>query len=678
MQTITIVYISIAVLISAAIALFHYYYKTKKRTKKLVLFSFLRFLSVFAILLLLINPKFKQKSYYNEKPILTIAVDNSSSVTELGYDAKVVAVLNDLKNSKELQDKFEIDTYTFSKELKESDSVNFSGQQTNISKALKDINNLYKDVIAPTILITDGNQTYGNDYQFLSSKIKQPIFPIIAGDTTTYIDLKIDQLNANKYAYLKNKFPVEIIATYTGNETVQTNLVLTSDGKRLASKELTFSATDNSKVVNLNISATKIGVQTLRATLTPLNTEKNKENNTRYFAVEVIDQKVKIALVSDMIHPDLGALKKSLEGNELRSVDILKPNEASSKLNDYQLIIIYQPTRKFTSIYESLNQLEKNTLTITGTQTDWNFLNDIQTNFRKDDLDETEEVQGLLNTNYTNFLIENIDFSDYPPLQNAFGEVEFNVAYEIILSQVISGVSTNGALLATYTNDTKRAALLAGENIWKWRAHSFLAQENFIEFDTFLGKLVQYLASNKKRERLTVGYESFYYGNREIQLTAQYFNPSYEFDANANLTAIIKNKDTEEITTYPMLLNAGFYTVNLNNLPPASYSFTVRAEGKNSSKSGSFKILEFDIEKQFLNADTKRLQAIATKSNGKVFHINNNSQAIISELIKDQRFKTIEKSNEKVVSLIDWKYLLALIAISLALEWFLRKYYGLI
>ncbi|WP_298420868.1 VWA domain-containing protein [uncultured Kordia sp.] len=638
----------------------------------------MRFLSVFSLLLLIINPKFKQKSYFAEKPNLTIAVDNSSSITELGYDAKVLEVLNSLRNSKELQNKFEIDTYTFSNKLIENDSINFDGQQTNIGKALVDVNKLYKDVIAPTILITDGNQTYGNDYQFLSSKIKQPIFPIIVGDTITYVDLKINQLNANKYAYLKNKFPVEIIATYTGNETVQTNLVLSSNGKRLASKELTFSPTDNSQVVNLNIAASKIGVQTLQATLIPLNTEKNKQNNIRYFAVEVIDQKVKIALISDVIHPDLGALKKSLESNELRSVDILKSNEASSKLNDYQLVIFYQPTRKFQQVFETSEQLQKNTLTITGTQTDWNFLNDIQTSFKKEELSETEEVQGRLNTNYSNFLIDNIDFSEYPPLENAFGEVEFNVAHEIILSQLISGVSTDGALLATYSVDNKRAAILAGENIWKWRAHSFLAQENFIEFDTFLGKLIQYLASNKKRERLTLGYESFYYGNREIQLTAQYFNPSYEFDANANLTAIIKNTDTETTTTYPMLLSAGFYTVDLNSLPSGSYDFTVRAEGKNIRKSGSFKILEFDIEKQFLNADTIRLQAIADKSNGKTFHVNNNTAQLISTLLSDQRFKTIEKSNEKVVSLIDWKYLLAFITICLALEWFSRKYNGLI
>lgn len=678
MQTITIVYIAIAVVISAFIAIFHYYYKTKKRTKKLVLFSFLRFLSVFALFLLIINPKFKQRSYYTEKPVLTVAIDNSSSVQALGYDQKVKNFVQQLQNSKELQEKFDIDTYIFDKEVQKHDSITFLGTQTNIGKALKDIRNLYKNAIAPTLLITDGNQTYGNDYQYITSDSKQPIFPVIVGDTITYVDLKISQLNANKYAYLKNKFPVEIIVNYTGNQPITTNVSLTANGKRLANKQVYFSATNTSEVINFNISASQIGVQTFQAIVQPLEEEKNKQNNSRYFAVEVIDQKVKIAIVSDIIHPDLGALKKSIESNELRQVDILKTSEVSDQLNDYQLIILYQPTSSFRSVYERIQRFEKNTFTITGTKTDWNFLNQIQSNFKKRKISETEEVQGQLHTNYTNFLIDAIDFSEYPPLENTFGNVEFNVAHEIILSQVISGVSTEGSLLSTYTDNGKKAAILSGENIWKWRAQSFLSQGNFEEFDTFLGKLIQYVASNKKRERLTVNYESFYYGNQAIQLTAQYFNPSYEFDENANVTAIIKNTDTELITTYPMLPGTGFYTVDLNSLPAGAYTFTIRVEGKNISKSGKFEILAFDIEQQFLNADTKRLQAIAEKTEGKAFYIDSNFESIRTALITDQRFKSIEKSNEKVVSLIDWKYLLAFIALLLALEWFLRKYYGLI
>ncbi|MFT5679087.1 MAG: hypothetical protein ACI9FY_001636, partial [Patiriisocius sp.] len=47
-------------------------------------------------------------------------------------------------------------------------------------------------------------------------------------------------------------------------------------------------------------------------------------------------------------------------------------------------------------------------------------------------------------------------------------------------------------------------------------------------------------------------------------------------------------------------------------------------------------------------------------------------------LVSDARFATIQKSEQKTVPLIDWKYLLGLIALTLALEWFIRKYNGLI
>ena len=51
---------------------------------------------------------------------------------------------------------------------------------------------------------------------------------------------------------------------------------------------------------------------------------------------------------------------------------------------------------------------------------------------------------------------------------------------------------------------------------------------------------------------------------------------------------------------------------------------------------------------------------------------------MINDLLSDSRFATIQKSSKKIVPLIDWKYLLALIALSLATEWFIRKYNGLI
>jgi len=71
------------------------------------------------------------------------------------------------------------------------------------------------------------------------------------------------------------------------------------------------------------------------------------------------------------------------------------------------------------------------------------------------------------------------------------------------------------------------------------------------------------------------------------------------------------------------------------------------------------------------------LQQLATNSGGNAYFINNYT-ALTDNLLNDNRYLPIQKSNKSVVPLIDWSYLLFIIALSLALEWFIRKYKGLI
>src|SRR5690606_41560441 len=66
------------------------------------------------------------------------------------------------------------------------------------------------------------------------------------------------------------------------------------------SQTINFNKDANSKVINFTLPANNVGVSTYKAYLTPLESEKNKVNNTKNFAVEIIDQKTKVALVSDL------------------------------------------------------------------------------------------------------------------------------------------------------------------------------------------------------------------------------------------------------------------------------------------------------------------------------------------------------------------------------------------
>jgi hypothetical protein len=677
LTTQTLLYIIFAGIAALLLALFQYSYKQKGNSKKNTLFAFLRFLSIFGILLLLINPKFEQIEVYTEKPNLVLAIDNTTSVAHLNQDKNVLNTLEVLQNNKALNDKFNIIPFTIGENLNTLDTLRFNETQTNINKAFRELSQIYKNTISPTVLITDGNQTYGNDYEFSAKKYNQPIYPIILGDTTRFTDLKLQQLNVNKYAYLKNRFPVEAILVYNGSTIVNTSFTVSSGGKTVYSQPISFTEENNSKVVNFTLPANKAGVQGYNATLIPIETEKNKINNSKNFAVEVIDQKTKVAVVSALLHPDLGAIKKSIESNEQREVVFLKPNELISKINDFQLIVLYQPNNSFKQLYEVLNTENKNRIVISGTKTDWNFLNVEAKSYTQDVTSQTENYQAILNPNYSSFIVEDLDFESFPPLASSFGAPSFKVPTEVLLYKKVNSFVTEEPLLATFETNSRREAILLGENIWKWRAQSYVNTQSFNDFDNFIGKLVQYLASNKRKNRLNIDYESFYQGNTNVIVKAQFFNKNYEFDAKENLNITVKDKKTEKTTTVPFILKNNNYEVDLSNLPASEYSFTVKASSEAISKSGQFQILEYNVEQQFLNANVTKLQQLATNSNGQSYFIANYNN-ITNDLLNNQRYLPIQKSNKNIVPLIDWKYLLFLIILTLAIEWFLRKYNGLI
>lgn len=673
----TILYIVIAAVISLALTLFMYGYKSKYATTLRWIFGGLRFLTLFSILVLLINPKFRSETYTIEKPKLPVLVDNSASVKELGQETNVTELIRRLKENSELNKKFELSFYTFGSDFSDTDSLSFSENNTNISKALTTANQLFKNVTSPLILITDGNQTLGNDYEFSVAAFKDAIYPVILGDSTKYTDLKIEQLNTNRYAFLKNKFPVEVILTYSGVGTVNSEFVITQGATVVHREAISFSESNNAKTLSLTLPASSVGLQKFTAQLIPLSEEKNKVNNSKQFAVEVIDQATNVLIVSEILHPDLGALKKAITTNEQRTVTLKKPTDAVSGLHDFQLIILYQPNRTFASVFQEIDRLKKNTFVISGLQTDWNFLNSIQNNYNKEVTNQTEYVSCNLNPNYGTFAVTTTGFDGFRPLQTLFGGLEITLPHEVMLEQYINGISSESAMLATMELNGKRDAIWDGEGLWKWRAESYLDHTSFQEFDDFIGKLIQYLASNKRRSRLEVNSESFYYNNSMVRINAQFFDQNYVFDARASLNIQITNTQTSVRMEFPLLLRNNFYEVDLNSLPAGEYRYTVTARDEAISRSGSFTILDFNVEQQFLNANVTKLNSIATHTNGRAFFISE-SNGLIETLLENDQFQPIQKSEEKVVPLIDWKYLLAFIVLVLASEWFIRKYNGLI
>ena len=671
----TIFLILLSVIIAGLLSYFQYFYKASSKSKVTKLLAFLRFLSIFGILLLLINPILSRKTFETIKTPLAIVVDNSKSIAELKADKISKELFEKLNANADLKEKFDIQTYKFDSEFQSADEFDFKGNESKISEVAKNLKSINKNLSYPTVLISDGNQTSGEDFVY-SFDTKNKVYPLVVGDTTTYLDLKVVQVNANKYAFHKNKFPVEVFLQYAGNKSINANFSISQGNSVLSKQTVAFSPSRKSQVVNVLLPADKVGLQLFTATISSSESEKNKYNNTKKFAVEVIDQRTEVAIVSAINHPDVGALKRSIESNASRKVTIVKPKEIN-ELNKFNVLILYQPNGEFKQLFETNKNTKLNIWIITGNNTDYNLLNQYQNVLDFKMSSQKENYLASYESNFNLFALDNIGFENFSPLENPFGTITANENVSVLLTSRIRNVETNSPLLAFSDNQGSRSAFLLGENIWKWRGQTYLDKKEFTDFDLFVDKTIQFLATNNSKKSLIVNHERFYNSGDALEITAQYFNKNYELDEKARLTISVTNTKTKQVKKYDLLRDSNAFKVNLDGLIAGQYSFTVKELNSNASYTSGFEILDFDIEKQFVNPDLTKLKQLASQTNGKVF-VPNQIDDLVKTLLAIEDYKAVQKAIVKKTPIIDWVWLLILIAISLASEWFIRKYNGML
>lgn len=671
----SILYYLLVLGIALILAAFLYYFPKKKNKKVSWALFFLRFLSLVALLTLLVNPKWERESFYIEKPQLVVAVDNSASIAFVKGKKTVQKIISIFKNNAALHEKFDVKYFQFGQEATLLDSLTFSEMQTNPTALIQQIDALFPSKETPIFLITDGNQTLGTSY--LYTQTKNPVFPVVVGDTTQYIDLAITQINVNKYSFLDNQFPVEIFTLYKGTQNADAQLSIYHNKNRVFTKKLQFSKQKPTQTIDLKLPAKTVGNLYYTAIISTLDKEKNTQNNRRDFSVEVVDQQTEILILSSFSHPDLGAIKNSIESNKQRKARIVIGAGNSLDFSKYHLVILYQPTAEQATAITQLNSQKKNVFIITGTQTDWRFLNQIQNSFSKNATKLSESYLGVFNTNYAGFVAKDIGFDELPPLKDVFGTISFQVAYEPLLFQKIGNTVTETPLLATFALNNQKNVVLFGEGFWRWRMLSKIAHKNNKVFDDFWGAIYQYSTSNEKKQQLHIDYKKLFYSNEEVVISASFVDKNYRVDTKASIWFYLTNKETKETKKLPFYLKNKKYIINLSNLEPGKYSFTVKVSDYNEKLFGSFKVLDYNVEQQFNTANLKSLQKLAAQTGGETLFADTMETAL-QHFLKNDLFKSVQKSEKITKPLIDWYWLLGFIILSLSLEWFIRKYRGLV
>ncbi|MBT8284057.1 MAG: VWA domain-containing protein [Flavobacteriaceae bacterium] len=677
MQTATLLGVLLAALFSLLIVLWQYFYKAKKRGRLNWVLAFLRFISIFGVLLILLNPKISNVSFQLEKQNLLLLIDDSQSIKSGGASEQIMTLNEQILEDEALAERFILRKFAFGSDLRTSDSLSFSEEVSDISGALSSADNIFGRDKTLAILISDGNQTVGKAYEYMGNDLSFPVYSLVVGDTTRYADLRINQVNINKYAFLKNRFPVEIFVTLQGIEEVDSRLRIRMDGKIVYNTGVRLTPQENSKKISTTLEAAEVGLRMIGISVDSIPGERNTLNNKRRIPIEVIDEKTRVGLISNVLHPDLGALTKAIESNDQRSVSLLRPQAPVEDLSSFDILILYQPTPAFQSVYDFLKDTGLNTFTITGPATNWRYLNRMQKGLEISNSNQTEEILPVLNQTFDLFDRGDFSVEDFPPLIGSLGEILITQPYESLIDQQIRGVNLQDPLLPIISDGKERHAYLFGENIWKWRVQSYRNDENFDNFDNFINKIILYLTSDGKRDRLSIEYEQLYSAVTEKKIKATFTDETYVIKKDATLVLRINSRDDEFSSEQTMLLSGNHYEAGLGNLKEGDYTFSVSVEGENLQKGGRFTIEEFNLEQLFVSSDADQLRELSEGSGGQLYHPDQ-IESMLNELKENTDLAPTQKSVENVVSLIDFKIMFAIIILAFTTEWLIRKYNGLI
>ena len=686
-------YLLVCAFLSALLTALLYFFKEDSLVKVWrTALSFLRFTVLFVLCVLLLKPILKYASVSFDKPILVLGIDNSKSILlnkdSVEYKVGLQKKIEELKSS--LSPDFEWKTLYIGNDVQIKGNLDFKENATNLSAFIDYVNDFYTyDNVSAAILISDGifNKASNPNYQKL--KISAPLFTVALGDSSAVSDQKIMEVRSNSIAFLGNKFPFKVDVAIDGYAGQKSRLVVTGFGKEVYSKEIEITSNSLYTEIQFHVDAKKIGIQKFKVKILPIGGEMNKVNNEKIIYVQIKDKRQKILLVYDFPHPDIAAIRRSIEEEESYEVTMVKTDDfiklKRGKIEaNYNLVLAFQiptSTTNSSKAFELLQSCTTSQWYVTSAKTNhlalFNSDKGIQWNGQAN---KTNTVQGKINSNFSLFTItKDKDMeNEFPPVKVPFGVLKYSAGSHVMSFQSVSGIQTEYPLwLFTSSEEGNRKSYFFGEGIWRWKMTEYELKNSNEFFDELVTKTIQYLASKKDISRFRVFSKTSYYENDALIWNAEFYNLSYELINDPQVFIKVTKENGDE---YDLEMNreGDKYYLNMGKLGPGQYSYvaSLNYEGKDFSKTGEFSVKKLDLEYKNLQADYNLIRTLAEKNQGNFFTYNQWDDLILK--ISEQ--KAVKRSYEEIEikDLIHQKSLFFLLLVLIGVEWLVRKREGTI
>ena len=643
----------------------------------------LRALFVSGLAFFLLDPFLRFTEIEKEIPIILVGQDVSQSIAESDVTFDYSAYRRDLQAfTDELSKDFDVRLFSFGDELAEGLSDSLRAPYTDYDVLLNDWSDRFTHQnIGALVIATDGRFNRGSDPRYRSQQFDAPTFTIALGDTTEERDSRIADVRNNELAFLGNRFPVQTLVQADGfkNQAITISL---RQGSRLIKEEVVEVTTDRfSETLDFELEANAMGLQKFTLTVSGDLEERNTANNSRVFYVDIIDSRQKILLLTSAPHPDLAALRSSLQKNERFEIEQKFIGRDVFSLSDYNLVILYQPDfAQSNSLWKNLSESETPLWVFTGStikgkpSAPWQPLIVIE----QQDAEIDEVAPGYVD-GFSLFKLSRGTltwFSQVPPISVPFGTYTVNPGTELLFQQKVGSMSTELPLVAYGDRSGRRWAVVCGEGVWRWRVADFQLNKSHEHFDEWVLRSAQYLASNSRKERFRVESARLFNENEKIIMKAEVYNASFQSVTDPEVRITISNENEEE---FPFVFSrsGNGYRLNAGVLPKGSYTWEALAEqgGTAYVQRGVFTVRALEWELQNLRADHALLQQWAENSGGSMVRPNG-LMALASQIAQNETVKPVLYEQSVLEELIEQRFLFFILLGLISLEWFFRKRNG--
>jgi hypothetical protein len=671
-------------------------------TVKRVLLTTLRSLALVFLLFIFFEPVLTLTQKNILTPLNLFFFDNSKSIQiddGTNREERIKDLIEKTKSISIYGDK-EFYSFGLSVNLIDEDSlekINLSETVTDFSKIFSNINQTENNIASVTI-ISDGVITEGTTPIYSAEKLGIPVFTVGIGDSTKKNDVEIKNVINNEFIYAETPTTILAAVLNKGFSGKASQISLYENSQLIEQKSLVL---DQSGVNSISFDYTpkQSGEKKLTLRISNQDDESTFLNNQKVFYINVLSNRINVLLLAGSPSPDLTFIKNSLSVDQNLKVNTLTQISAGTfleqnsqaKLDSADIIYLIAFPTNLTSddfVTRLSNKLEnRNTpffLLLSG-EVDLKKLNRISNllpfTVQMIDNNYLQVQPDLQLSELSNPVLQNnliTDWNNLPPISQPIIALTLKPESKLLAKVRINNQPRNNPLIVSRSFGSKRSLAVVGKDIWKWKLQT--ATKDLTLFDNFIFSSARWLNApdDQKKVRIKTS-KKIYSTNEIIEFSGQVYDDSFNPVNDAEVKLQINGIDFNEELNLTSV-GSGLYEGSISSIKNGDYVFngTAIINGKSLGEDkGTFNVGDVEIEMIDSRMNYEFLNLLSTQTNGKYFDPNQ-YEMLLKYLSGLNETSTKEKLVTSEIRLWSDEWLLIIVILLFATEWFIRKRAGML